>query len=72
MDEYLYLTDDDINYLMSIDYGESANNPWIGSCLSYNSKSIIIETYDDETDPTMPDITGLDDDVFDIPDDVDY
>lgn len=72
MDEYLYLTDDDINYLMSIDYGESANNPWTGSCLPHNSKNITIEYYDDEVDPTMPNMNGFDDDIFDIPDDVDY
>lgn len=72
MDEYLYLTDEDINYLMSIDYGESANNPWIGSCLPYNSKNVNVEYYEDDNDLSMPDFTGLDNDAFDVPDDVDY
>jgi len=72
IDEYLYLTDDDINYLMSIDYGESANNPWIGSCLPYNSKNLSIEYYEDDSDVSLPDFNSLDDDAFDVPDDVDY
>jgi hypothetical protein len=34
VEEYLDLTDIDIQYLMSINYGESIQNPWHGSSIS--------------------------------------
>jgi hypothetical protein len=34
LEEYLELTDLDIQYLMSINHGESIQNPWHGSSIS--------------------------------------
>ena len=70
LEEYLSLTEDDISYLVIIDYGESAQNPWIGSSLPYNTKHIHIENYED-SDPEMPDLSDFEDGMFEIPDDVD-
>ena len=33
LEQYLELSDDDLNFLISINYGEEVNNPWFGSIL---------------------------------------
>jgi hypothetical protein len=65
IEEYLDLTDEDIQYLMSIDYGEHIRDPFLGSAVESNTKE---KYYDfeflpqDEEDPN--DIIS-DDDPFD-------
>lgn len=39
IEQYLNLTDQDIQYLTSINFGEYANSPWVGSTLSRNKKN---------------------------------
>lgn len=34
VDQFLDLTDEDIQYLMSINFGEYINSPWVGSVLA--------------------------------------
>lgn len=70
LDEYLSLSEEDIIYLVSIDYGESAQNPWMGSSLGYNAKHLNFENYE-ESDPEMPDLSDFEDGMFEIPDDID-
>lgn len=38
VEQYLDLTDEDIQYLMSINYGDHATSPWLGSVLSKKRK----------------------------------
>ena len=38
IEEYLDLTDEDIQYLMSIDYGEHIRDPFSGSAVENNTK----------------------------------
>jgi hypothetical protein len=65
IEEYLDLTDEDIQYLMSIDYGEYVRDPFKGSAVENTSRD---EYYDfeflvqDEEDPN--DVIS-DDDPFD-------
>lgn len=56
IDEYLNLTDEDIQYLMAIDYGEYIINPFVGSAVETNNRE---KQYDFET-------LNQDDDEFDI------
>jgi hypothetical protein len=44
IEEYLALTDLDIQYLMSLDYGEHITDPFLGSAVEKNSKSKFIDT----------------------------
>ena len=55
MEEFLDLSDEDIAYLLSIDYGESANSPWLGSVLPYNTRSS-----DFSSNAEDDDVSGLD------------
>jgi len=69
IEELLELSDEDIAYLLSIDYGESANNPWLGSVLPNNSKNSRFEASDDESDMNGLELPPEDFDMgFDIPD----
>jgi hypothetical protein len=38
IEEYLDLTDEDVQYLMSLDYGEHIRDPFSGSAVKKNSK----------------------------------
>jgi hypothetical protein len=38
VEEYLDLTDEDVQYLMSIDYGEHVRDPFTGSAVDQNIK----------------------------------
>lgn len=37
-EEYLNLTDDELNLISSLGYGDTANSPWTGSVLPGNTK----------------------------------
>lgn len=71
-DQFLSMTDEDIQYFISINYGETINSPWHESKMSSGSKkykdddkdnSIDYEADLDEPDyfknPTEEDISGL-------------
>lgn len=62
LEEYLELSDEDIVYLVSIDFGESAQSPWTGSVLPHNTKSKDFDLFDEDGDSN---IRG------DLPDDFD-
>jgi hypothetical protein len=38
IEEYLNLTDDDIQYLIALDFGENIQNPFTGSAVEQNTK----------------------------------
>lgn len=74
LEQYLELSDEDIMYLMSIDYGDYVTNPWQGSCISYTQKLDELDytiDYTEDIDP-ISDFTiledPLDEDFPDIPD----
>jgi hypothetical protein len=73
-EEFLDLTDEDIQYLMSIDYGEYIKNPFSGSAVDNNTK----EKYYDfdflrQDDEDINDIVSDDipfDDIIDLSDEM--
>lgn len=73
-DEFLDLTDEDIQYLMSLDYGEYIKDPFSGSAVEKNTK----EKYYDfdflrQDDEDINDIISDDDpfdDIIDLSDDM--
>jgi len=69
MEEFLDLSDEDIVYLLSIDFGESANSPWLGSVLPHNTRSSDFSTSADDEDISGLDLPPDDFDMgLDIPD----
>jgi hypothetical protein len=73
-EEFLDLTDEDIQYLMSLDYGEYIKNPFSGSAVDTNTKE---KYYDFEflavDDEDVNDIISDDipfDDIIDLSDDM--
>lgn len=44
IEEYLSLTDEDIQYLMSIDFGEHIRDPFTGSAVENNKREKFIDT----------------------------
>jgi hypothetical protein len=48
VEQYIELTDEELEYLISINYGEAIENPFFGSILS---KPIIIEFIPDDVPP---------------------
>jgi len=75
IEEFLDLTDEDIQYLMSIDYGEHIMDPFTGSAVENNTR----EKYYDFTslsqeDETLNDFISDDlpfDDIIDLSDNLD-
>ncbi len=75
IEEYLDLTDEDIQYLMSIDYGEHIRDPFTGSAVENNTRE---KYYDFEflpqDDEDLNDIISDDipfDDIIDLSDNLD-
>ena len=62
IEQYIDLSDEDIAYLISIDYGEVASNPWMGSVISGRESSVIKIDSTDEDLVVPPDLF-LEDDV---------
>jgi hypothetical protein len=44
IEEYLSLTEEDLQYLMSIDYGEHIRDPFTGSAVENNTREKSIDT----------------------------
>jgi len=75
IEEYLDLTDEDIQYLMSIDYGEHIRDPFTGSAVENNTRD---KYYDfdflNQDDEDLNDIISDDmpfDDIIDLSDNLD-
>jgi len=72
IEEYLNLTDEDIQYLVSLDYGESILNPFKGSIVNKSIEdkeydfTFIINDEDIEEDSSCPF-----DDIIDLSDNLD-
>lgn len=75
IEEYLDLTDEDIQYLMSIDYGEHIINPFKGSAVDQNIKEkyydfeFLSQEYEELNDIISDDIPF--DDIIDLSDNLD-
>ena len=74
-EEFLDLTDEDIQYLMSIDYGEHIRDPFTGSAIDSNRKEKyydfeFISTDDDEVNNVISDDQPFDD-IIDLSDNLD-
>lgn len=75
IEEYLDLTDEDVQYLMSIDYGEHIINPFTGSAVENNSKEKyydfdFLDQEDDEFNNIISDDIPFDD-IIDLSDNLD-
>jgi hypothetical protein len=79
VEEYLDLTDNDIQYLMALNAGDYANSPWSNSVIKTSNTSMTnrnvdksIDYYDDEEDKSHGDNPGIEevylDDLPDLPD----
>lgn len=66
IEEYLSLTDSDVQYLISLDYGESVLNPFRGSAVDNNKSEKVYDFDYISTDDDEPSIGSMsDDDPFD-------
>lgn len=72
IEQFLELTDQDIQYLMSIDYGEHLINPFSESAVVANTKEKVYD-FDYLADDDDSDYNEIDpfDDIVDISDDLD-
>jgi hypothetical protein len=75
VEEFLDLTDEDIQYLMSIDYGEHIRDPFTGSAVEKNTKEKyydfdFISMDDDELNDIISDDQPFDD-IIDLSDNLD-
>jgi len=70
-EEYLNLTDDDISYMISIDFGEFTHSPWVGSSLKNFRNSESIKDIVDFSEDSDSQITKPSDDTF-LDDDFDF
>ena len=66
IEEYLDLTDEDVQYLMSIDYGEYVRDPFTGSAIESNTKEMyydfeFLSKDDEDLDDIISDDTPFDD-----------
>jgi hypothetical protein len=75
IEEYLDLTDEDVQYFMSIDYGEHIRDPFTGSAVDRNTRD---KYYDfdflSQDDEDLNDIISDDqpfDDIIDLSDNLD-
>jgi hypothetical protein len=64
IEEYLDLTDEDVQYLMSLDYGEHIIDPFTGSAVEKNKQEKYYD-FDYLTDDESDDDVISDDDPFD-------
>lgn len=74
-EEFLDLTDEDIQYLMSIDYGEHIRDPFTGSAIDNNRKEKyydfeFIPTDDEEVNDIISDDIPFDD-IIDLSENLD-
>jgi len=75
IEEYLDLTDEDVQYFMSLDYGEYIRDPFNGSAVGNNSKDKyydfdFISIDDDEAHNIISDDQPFDD-IIDLSDNLD-
>jgi hypothetical protein len=75
IEEYLDLTDLDIQYLMSIDYGDTVLDPFSGSAINSNAKEIYydfssLSIDDEELNNILSSDTPFDD-IIDLSDNLD-
>jgi len=75
IEEYLDLTDEDVQYLISIDYGEHIINPFTGSAVENNTREKYYDfeflPMDDEDFNDIPSDDQPFDDIIDLSDNLD-
>lgn len=75
IEQYLDLTDEDIQYLMSLDYGDSILNPFHGSCVDKSEPEKVYDfDYLHESDDEIVNMPSDDipfDDIIDLSDPLD-
>jgi hypothetical protein len=73
IEEYLDLTEEDIQYLISLDYGEHIRDPFSGSAVKKNSKEKYYDFEFNNDDEDMKDNASNNpfDDIVDLSDNLD-
>ena len=74
LEEYLDLTDEDVQYLMSLDYGEHILDPFTGSAVEKNKQEKYYDfdyLTDDESEDTVISDDEPFDDIIDLSDSLD-
>ena len=75
IEEFLELSDEDIQYLMSIDYGEHIRDPFTGSAVENNTREKYYDfeflSLDDEALNDIPSDDKPFDDIIDLSDNLD-
>jgi len=75
IEQFLELSDQDIQYMMSIDYGEYATNPFTDSAINQNVKEKHYDfdylADDEDNNETISDDEPFDD-IIDLSDSLDY
>jgi hypothetical protein len=66
IDEYLAMTDEDIQYFIASDYGDTVINPFSGSAVDTKKKPS-----KEPEEENLGDFTGFSDDGEDFPTDID-
>jgi len=74
IEEFLDLTDEDVQYLMSLDYGEYVKNPFTGSAVDNNTKEKyydfeFLSVDDEDINDIISDDTPFDD-IIDLSDEM--
>jgi len=69
-EQFVEMTDEELEYLIAFNYGEIQENPWFGSILNSNSSASII--IDDVDEITPIDLTQISDDDKINFSDIDY
>ena len=59
LDEYLNLTDEEIQFLVAYGYGENINNPQSGSILGSLSREKMFKEHDNDDGPTEDELDEL-------------
>ncbi len=75
IEEYLDLTDEDVQYFMSIDYGEHIRDPFTGSAVENNTKEKYYDfdyLSDDENENDVISDDEPFDDIIDLSDSLDF
>lgn len=68
VDEYLNLTHDEEQFLISINYGEVVTNPFFSQFSGKRSRDLDLEEEEDDPEYDIIEDSAIDD-FFDIPDD---
>jgi hypothetical protein len=54
-EQYFEMTDEELEYLIAYNYGDTLEDPWFGSVIQKKSSAV----YEEETPDVLPDLTNV-------------